>query len=208
MLLYTPCTNHHLNHSESLHWDKETSLLDPIPRTQHRPICVTVNPIIVPQPTASRRRFNLKKANWDGFSTEFDVAIEEVNPIPETYGRFIELLRVVSRRHIPRECRSNYIPGLTEESKSLYEAFKQLETGTKLIDTVKEQKRNKWEVIASTDLTHNSRNAWQNIRKLFNDPTSTNPPCLVNANQVAHQLLVNGRGTIANKARAPCNTNC
>ena len=50
----------------------EKSVLDSIPRTQHRPICVTVNPIIVPQPTTSRRRFNLKKANWDGFSTDFD----------------------------------------------------------------------------------------------------------------------------------------
>ena len=77
---------------------------------------------------------------------------------------FIELLRVMSRRHIPRGCRSNYIPGLTEESKSLYEAYKRqyssnpfdegtLETGTKLIDTIKEQKRYKWEeVITLTDL--------------------------------------------------------
>ena len=74
----------------------EESVLDPIPRTQHRPICVTVNPVIVPQPTTSRRRFNLKKANWDGFSTEFDAAIEKGNSSPENYGRFIELLRVVS----------------------------------------------------------------------------------------------------------------
>ena len=126
----------------------EKSVLDPIPRTQHRPICVTVNPIIVPQPTTSRRRFNLKKDNWDEFSTELDAAIEEVNSVPENYGRFIELLRVVSRRHIPRGCRSNYILGLTEESKSLYEAYKRqyssnpfgegtLETGAKLIDTMK-----------------------------------------------------------------------
>ena len=95
----------------------EKLVVDPIPRTPHRPICVTVNPIIVPQPTTLRRRFNLKKDNWDGFSTEFDAAIEEVNPIPENYVRFIELLRVVSRRHIPRGRRSNFIPGLTEESK-------------------------------------------------------------------------------------------
>ena len=38
----------------------EKSVLGPIQRTQHRPICVTVNPVIVPQPTTSRRRFNLK----------------------------------------------------------------------------------------------------------------------------------------------------
>ena len=37
----------------------EKFVLDPIPRTQHRPICVTVHPVIVPQPTPFRRRFNL-----------------------------------------------------------------------------------------------------------------------------------------------------
>ena len=76
----------------------EKSVLDLIPRSQHRPICVTVNPIIVPQPTISRRRFNMKKASWDVFSTEFDAAIEEVNSIHKNYGRFIELLQVVFRR--------------------------------------------------------------------------------------------------------------
>ena len=94
----------------------EKSVLDPIPHAQYHPICVTVNQIIVPQPTTSRKRFNLKKGNWDGFSTEFDAAIKEVNSIPENYGRFIELLRVVSRRHIPRGCRSNWTHGGVQES--------------------------------------------------------------------------------------------
>ena len=52
-------------------------------------------------------------------------------------------------------------------------------------------------------LTHNSRKAWQTKRKLSNDPTSTNPPCLVNTNQVVHQLLVNGRGTMPTKPKRP-----
>ena len=52
------------------------------------------------------------------------------------------------------------------------------------------------EVITPTNMTHNSRKAWKTIRKLSNDPTTSNPPCLVSANQVAHQLLVN--------AEAPC----
>ena len=102
----------------------EKSVLDPIPRTQHRPICATVHPVIVPQPTPFRRRFNLRKAKWDDFSTDFDETIEEIEPIPENYDRFIGLGRVVSIRHIPRRCRTNYIPGLTEESQSLYEAYK------------------------------------------------------------------------------------
>ena len=165
------------------------------------------------QPTPFRRRFNLRKAKWDDFSTDFDEAIEEVEPVLENYDRFICLIRVVSRRHIPRGCRTNHIPGLTEELQSLYEARNNtqatlaegtLETGNKLTDTMKEEKKKRWEeVITSIDLTHNSRKAWQTIKKLSNDPTSPNPPCLVNANQVAHHLLVNGQGTMPTKPKCP-----
>ena len=85
----------------------------PIPHTQDRPICVNVNAIIVTQPTTSRRQVNTKKANCDAVSTEFDAAIEEVNSIPENYGRLIKLQRVVSRRHIPgargRKCTSQQL---------------------------------------------------------------------------------------------------
>ena len=76
---------------------------------------------------------------------------------------------MMSRRHRPRGCRTNYIPGLTKESQSLYEAYKKqyssntfaegtLETGNKLIDTMKEEKKKRWEEdITSIDLTHNNR---------------------------------------------------
>ena len=50
-------------------------------------------------------------------------------------------------------------------------------------------------------MTHNSRKAWKTIRKLSNDPTTSNPPCLVSANHVAHQLLFNGRGTMPSKPK-------
>ena len=83
-----------------------------------------VLPVIVPQPTPFRIRFNTRKAQWDDFSTDFDEVIEEVKPTPENYDRFICRVRLVSRRHISRGCRTNYIPGLMEESQSLYEAYK------------------------------------------------------------------------------------
>ena len=53
-----------------------------------------------------------------------DKLIEDVEPIPEQKGGFVENVRVVSRIYIPRECRTNYIPGLSEESKSMYEDYK------------------------------------------------------------------------------------
>ena len=130
----------------------EKSDLDPIPHTQHRPICVSVNPVIVAQPTTFRRRFNLKRADWEGFSPDLDCNIEEVDAIPENYERFVEMLRMASRKHIPRGCRSNYMPSLTDESKSLYEAYKKqysinpfgkttIDTGNTLIDKMKMRRR-------------------------------------------------------------------
>ena len=116
------------------------------------PMCVSVNPVIVAHPTTFRRRFNLKKADWEGFSADLDSNIEEVDAIPENYKRFVEMLRMASRKHIPRGCRSNYIPGLTDESMSLYEAYKKqysiapfgettIDTGNTLIDKMKDEKR-------------------------------------------------------------------
>ena len=107
---------------------------------------------------------------------------------------------MASRRHIPRGRRTDYVHGRTDESKNLYEAYKQqyssnpfdnrtMESGNLLLDKMTEEKRKIWEeVITSTNMTHNSRKARKNINKLSNDPTSSNPPCLVTANQVAHQL--------------------
>ena len=93
------------------------SVLNPIPCTQHSPICVTVNHVLVTRPTAFRRLFNLRKANWSGYATDVDIFIEKVDPTPENYERFIEAICVASRKYIPRGCRSHSIPGISEESE-------------------------------------------------------------------------------------------
>ena len=98
--------------------------MEHISHTQHRPICARENPVVVAHPTPFRRRFNLRKANWDGYSTELDKLIEDIEPIPENYGGFVDKVRVASSRYIPRGCRTNHIPGLSEESKSMYEEYK------------------------------------------------------------------------------------
>ena len=131
----------------------------------------TNKPVVVPQPTPFRRRFNFRKADWNGYSTELDNNIENIEPIPSNYNRFVENVRVASRRHIPRGCRTDYVQGLTDESKNLYEAYKQhyssnpfdirtMESGNLLLDKMTEEKRKIWEeVITSTNMTHNSRKA-------------------------------------------------
>ena len=52
---------------------------------------------------------------------EPDKLIEDIEPIREKYSDFIENMCVASRRDITRGCRTNYIPGLSEESKRMYE---------------------------------------------------------------------------------------
>ena len=64
------------------------------------------------------------KADWTGYSTELDNLIEDIGPIPANYKCFVKSVCVTSRRHIPRGCRPEYIPSLTDESNSLYEVYK------------------------------------------------------------------------------------
>ena len=52
-------------------------------------------------------------------------ALKTLNPSHPTTTVFVENVRVASRRHIPRGCRTDYVQGLTDESKNLYEAYKQ-----------------------------------------------------------------------------------
>ena len=111
----------------------DKTVMEPIPYTQQRPICVRADPVSVAHPTPFRRCFKLRKADWNGYSAALDKIIEDVESIPRKYGGFIENVRVLevifqplmlSLSYIPRGCRTNYIPGLSKESKSMYEDFK------------------------------------------------------------------------------------
>ena len=75
-----------------------------------------------------------------------------------------------------------------------------------LIDTMKEEKSNKWEeVITPTDLTHNSRKAWQTYQEAIQRPTLYKPfvsgQCQPSRTSAACQWS-------RNNAKAPCTTNC
>ena len=70
-------------------------VMEPVPRSQHRPIGVQVHAPTTVQTVPFRRRFNLKKANF--------------------------ALRKFARKNITRGCRRNYVPGLPPESIQLIE---------------------------------------------------------------------------------------
>ncbi len=63
----------------------EKSVGDPIPRTQHRPIVITIRPVIKPQITNLKQRFNFRKTNWGGFASELEAKLSKIPPTPDQY---------------------------------------------------------------------------------------------------------------------------
>ena len=94
----------------------------------------------------------MKKAGWNGYLTKLNKLIQDLEPIPGNYNDIVEYVPVVYRIYIPRGCRTEYIPGPTEEAKSLYEAYKiqyvsspfsssTMESVTKLLNKMTEENK-------------------------------------------------------------------
>ena len=76
--------------------------MDPIPNTQYRPICVIVKHVVVTPLNTFRRHLNLRKIDWNGYSTEeLDKLIENLDHMLGNYNRFVEKVHVVSNIYIP-----------------------------------------------------------------------------------------------------------
>ena len=69
-----------------------------------------------------------------------------------------------------------------------------IEAGEELMNTISKEHRKAWQtLIESADITHSSKKARAMIQKLWNDPGKAKLHYNTTANQVAHQLLLNGR---------------
>ncbi|KAL4100859.1 hypothetical protein QTP88_020888 [Uroleucon formosanum] len=102
---------------------------DPIPNTQHRPIICQIEAAVRPNIVPFQRRYNFMKAKWNLFSEDLDTSIENLEPLPEHYESFIEKVKYISRKHIPRGCRTHHIPGLSSEIIDNYNTYINLVKG-------------------------------------------------------------------------------
>ena len=64
-------------------------VMDPVPRSQHRPIGVQVKAAVNIRTVPFRRRFNLKKANWERYAHQPDAAVRNVPPTSGCYDQFV-----------------------------------------------------------------------------------------------------------------------
>ena len=101
----------------------QRGVLDPFPRTQHRPITITIRSPVTATHCPFRRRFNLKKANWSKFTNEIDQAIANIPAHPNHYNDFVDLVKKAARHNIPRGCQKEYIPGLSDGSSDILKLY-------------------------------------------------------------------------------------
>ena len=128
-----------------------------------------------------------------------------IKPTPGNYETFVKGVKKTARRHIPRGCRVEYIPGLSKETATIYEEYvtmfesdpfaeETISTGEKMMESISQERQKTWNSrLESTDMSKNSKKAWPLIRKLRSDPKAAPQQPTVTANQVAHQLLLNGK---------------
>lgn len=127
-------------------------------------------------------------------------------------------MKKTARRNIPRGCQTAYIPGFSEEIKSLYNKYLKLykqnpfsqETitcGNTLLTELSKRRLLSWkETLENTDMKHSSRKAWSMIKKLSTDPKVSKDMTNVTANQIARQLLLNGKPEHKIKVKTSYNT--
>ena len=179
--------------------------LDPIPRTHHRPITITIRSLVTATHCPFRRRFNLKKANWSKFTNEIDQAIANIPAHPNHYTDFVDLVKKAARHNIPSGCHKEYIPGLSDESSDLLKLLDEeynrdpfsestIQLGDTLLDEISGERRNIWrDMVGNTNLIMNSKKAWATIRRLGADNVSPPVVTTVTADQIVNHLLSIGR---------------
>ena len=178
---------------------------DPIPKSQHRPITVCTKPVVKALESNSIPRFNFRTTNWEHFTADLDTKIATIEAKPCKYENFRNLVWEVARKHIPRGCRKTYIPCLNDEGKHLYELYmpaynldpfsdETIQLGDELTTLMSDERSERWkELITSVGMTRNSKKAWATIKRLDSESHTQTRVATVTPNQVANQLLQNGK---------------
>ena len=57
------------------------------------PIEIKIKAAGLQQEVRFRRRYNLKKADWEGFAKSVDMGITDIVPTPDNYGSFVDIIK-------------------------------------------------------------------------------------------------------------------
>ncbi len=134
---------------------------------------IDIKPTIRPRETKHKPRFTFRKAKWESFRSDIEAGISNISPDTLGYKNFQTLVWEVAKKNIPRGCRKTYIPGLTDQSKEMYQEYIQaynddpfaentIELGETLLASISNERKERWqEVITSIYMTHNNKKPGQ-----------------------------------------------
>ena len=154
----------------------------------HTPSCYTMNNINV---TVSRLELHSFAAN-NTHTAKFQSIYQA-------------MLRQDASLNVTAICQKEYIPGLSDESSDILKLYDEeynkdpfsestIQLGDTLLDAISGERRTIWrDMVQNTNLTMNSKKAWATIRRLGADNVSPPVVTTVTADQIANQLLSNGR---------------
>lgn len=55
-----------------------------------------------------------------------DKDVGQISPHPDKYEEVVQLVKIISRKTKPKECHSQYVQGLTGDTKSLLDRYQAL----------------------------------------------------------------------------------
>jgi len=173
------------------------TILEPFPKSQHRPSLIPpINPI---EPLTAKPvlRWNFRKARWEHFTNLTELGADSL-PDPSSnadtaYSAFCQLLHSSARMSIFRGCRRQYIPTWDSECDQRYNAFLMAKSrvdcdfkAEELTSCLDRKRRERWiESVEGIDFTHSSRKAWKTFDRLTGR-CARPKQCPVTANAIVH----------------------
>ena len=103
----------------------QCNVLEPLPKSQHRPSLIAPNNPMVPKPTKPAKRRNFRKARREQFTELVESKVSTL-PTPQTsnveaaYTALCHLLIKSAKQTIPRGCRQQYIRTWDNECNQHY----------------------------------------------------------------------------------------
>lgn len=122
-------------------------VLASFPRSQHKPVNISVDIQVDTVNSMPKSRWNFQKADWISFSARIESSIHFIPNDITSYERFLGIVKGSAKKSIPSGYRKRYLPCWTDEMEALYQQFEEDnddEISDKLLELLTAARKTKW----------------------------------------------------------------
>jgi len=149
------------------------------PHSQHRPVIIKYGLQIPTVLSIPKPRWNFRRASWKQYAKEVDHLLQWIPPVANNYESFIEVIKTVAKKHIPRGFRKTFIPTCGKNCEQLFEDFQRTrdyEIADKMLKILNNNRKQRWhESVKKLDFTRSSHKAWGLMKRLGDKNTRATP---------------------------------